>query len=90
VEGVHDDVIIHGPKDYLIDGHARIKGIRKNAKQIGPNTFEQDKFTTLVGLLRLGQLSAPVVTRLTKHLRRQYTKGIVDKSGRVSPLSLPR
>jgi hypothetical protein len=90
VEGVHDDVIIHGPKDYLIDGHARIKGIRKNAKQIGPNTFEQDKFTTLVGLLRIGQLSAPVVTRLTKRLRREYTKGIVDALGNVSPLSLPR
>lgn len=88
VEGVHSDVIIHGPKDYLIDGHARIKGIRATAKQIGPNTYEQDRFSTLVGLLRSGQLSAPIVTRLTKHLRRQYTKGVVDRSGRISPLTL--
>ena len=88
VEGVHKDVIIHGPKDYIVDGTARIKGIRKNAKQIGPNTFQQDKFTTLKGLLREGNLSAPIVSQLTKHLRRTYLKGVLDDGGRVWPLTL--
>lgn len=88
VEGIHTEVIIHGPKDYMLDGKARIKGIKKKASCIGPGLYEQDKFTTLIGLLRRGDLTAPVVSRLTKQLRREYTKGIVNTDGRISPLSL--
>lgn len=87
-EGVHSQVIIHGPKDYYIDGLTKIKGIKKNAVQIQYGEFEQDKFTTLVGLLRRGDLTAPIVSKVTKHLRRIYDKGVVDKNGRVLPLTL--
>lgn len=87
-EGVHSQVIIHGPKDYYIDGLLKIKGIKKKAVQKSYGEFEQDKFTTLVGLLRRGDLTAPIVSKVTKHLRRIYDKGVVGKNGRVSPLSL--
>lgn len=89
LEGIHSDVEIYGVKDYKIDGIKRIKGIRANAIQLNNNTFEQDKFTTLVGLLRRGDLSAPIVTKITKRLRRIYNKGVVGSNGRVSPLILP-
>jgi len=88
IEGVHEEVDIYGPKDYVLDGKSRIKGIRANAKKLKCNTFEQDKFTTLVGLLRCGDLTAPLVTSLTKVLRRRYTKGHVMQSGHVVPLRL--
>lgn len=88
LEGVHERVIIHGSKDYWYDGCTRIKGIRKDAKQVGPNTYEQVRFSSLVGLLRLGDLSAPIITTITKCLKRQYRKGTVAKSGVVTPLRL--
>ncbi len=89
VEGVHQHVIIHGPKDYIVDGEARIKGIRKNAKQLDGNTYQQVRFSTLKGLLRTGDLTAPIVTTIQKRLRRQYSKGVVDTTGRVHPIRLP-
>jgi len=89
LEGVHDDVRIYGCKDYEIDGTKRIKGIRANAEQVGSNAYRQDRFSTLVGLLRTGNLSAPVITKITKNLGRNYTKGVVEKNGRVSPLRFP-
>lgn len=86
VEGVHDDVVIYGPKDYSLDGKETIKGIKAKARKMSEAVYEQEKFTTLIGLLRVGDLSAPRVTTITKHLKRQYTKGIVSTSGRVEPL----
>lgn len=88
LEGIHQQVIIHGPKDYLLDGIETIKGIRKTARKLEANVYEQERFTTLVGLLRRGDLSAPIVSTITKHLRRTYTKGVVDSDGRISPLHL--
>lgn len=89
LEGVHNDVVINGAKDYIIDGRMRIKGIRAKAVQLDRCTFKQDKFTTLVGLLRRGDLSAPIVSKIVKKLSRVYHKGIVTESGRVIPITLP-
>lgn len=89
LEGIHDTVTIYGPKDYNVDGDIRIKGIKKNAKRLREGLYQQVKFTTLKGLLRAGDLTAPVVTTITKQLRRQYNKGIVQPDGRVLPLTFP-
>ena len=85
-EGTHDDVRIFGPKDYTIGIQRTIKGIKAKARRIDEATYEQEKFTTLIGLLRTGDLSAPQVSKITKHLKRQYTKGTLTASGRVEPL----
>lgn len=88
LEGTHNRVIIHGSKDYWYDGMRRIKGIRSDAEQIGPNTYRQVRFSSLLGLMREGDLSAPIVRTITKQLRREYLKGKVAKSGVVTPLTL--
>jgi hypothetical protein len=88
LEGIHDHVEIYGAKDYVIDDTFRIKGIRAKAVRVDNNTFEQDKFSSLLGLLRSGDMSAPVIKRVKKNLKRRYTKGIVLDSGRVSPIRL--
>lgn len=88
LEGTHKRVIIHGPKDYWYDGIRRIKGIRDDAEQIDANTYRQQRFSTLVGLLRRGDLTAPIIQTITKQLRREYLKGIVSKTGVVTPLHL--
>lgn len=89
LEDVSDAVTLYGAKDYIVDGNARTKGIRKKARKINDNTFEQDKFTTLIGLLRKGDMTAPVVEKVTKRLKREYKKGVVHDSGLVTPLRLP-
>ena len=88
LEGIHDDVEIRGAKDYTIDGKTRIKGIRAKARQLGRNIYEQEKFSSIKGLLRMGDLTAPVVTTQRKTLTRIYSKGRVTESGRVEPLFL--
>ena len=88
LEDTPDNVTLFAPKDYVIDKVARTKGIRAKARKLADNCYEQDKFSTLVGLLRKGDLSAPIVTKVIKHLKRNYTKGIVTDSGRVIPLRI--
>jgi len=77
---------IHGPKDYVFDDTVKIKGIRKNAIQIKPSTYSQDRFRKFKGMLQSGNLNALVVTRTTKTLARTYNKGVRTDNGRVIPL----
>lgn len=88
LEGILDSITLHGPKDYVFDGLMKIKGIRRNAEQIGPAKWEQDQFTGFAGLLRAGSLDAPMVRRITKSLKRRYSKGKVSPTGRVLPFTL--
>lgn len=88
LEGIEGQVMINGAKDYQYGSTTRIKGIRKNAVIVAPNTYSQVRFSTMKGALRSGDLAAPIVTRITKQLSRQYTKGTVADDGRVHPLRL--
>ncbi len=85
LENVSNDVTIWGAKDYCVGDKVVIKGIRSTAKKLHEDKYEQARFTTLIGLLRLGDLSAPVVTQITKHLKRIYNKGTVAKDGSITP-----
>jgi len=76
---------IRGPKDYQFDSTERIKGVRKSALWLAPNTVEQESWAGLKGLMAKGDLSAPTTKTIVKHLKRQYTKGLVTDSGRVVP-----
>lgn len=87
-EGVFETCELRGPKDYSTDTNTKIKGIKRNATWVDDSIVLQDHFTTLVGCLRRGDLSAPIVVRQSKVLHRVYTKGIVNRDGSVSPLRL--
>jgi len=80
---------IHGPKDYVIGTKWRTKGVRKGALWLAPGHVEQEQWASLVGLIRLGDLSAPRTWPVRKVLARGYLKGIVRPDGRVDPLRLP-
>ncbi len=88
-EGVFSTGHLYGLKDYRFGDTVRTKGVRPGADWINANTVEQEHWTTLVGLLRKGDLSAPIVERRVKHLRRVYTKGCVGPDGSIRPLRLP-
>jgi hypothetical protein len=79
-------LLIHGPKDYEFGDVKKIKGIRKNAVQTGPNTFVQDKFSHFRSMLVSGDLNTMIVTPVAKTLKRIYTKGEIGQDGRVIPL----
>ena len=88
-EGVFATGHLYGLKDYRLGAIKRTKGVRAAAHWIDTNTVEQEHWTTLVGLLRKGDLSAPIVEQRVKHLRRIYTKGCVQSDGSIRPLRLP-
>ena len=79
---------MHGAKDYVVDGAAKIKGVRRNAQEISPGVFEQDRWRGLAGALRDGDVLHPKITRVRKRLSRKYLKGEVSPGGQVQPYRL--
>jgi len=81
-------LVIRGLKDYSTQTKQVIKGIRKNAVQIGEGVYEQEQWPSFKGLLRDKQTDVYRVKRVTKVLSRQYTKGHVQANGVIVPLLL--
>jgi hypothetical protein len=65
---------IHGLKDYQLPDENVIKGVRKSAEKIGPNTYRQTQWSSLKGLLDRGDLTAPRRKQVTKVLKRALTQ----------------
>lgn len=82
------ELTINGCKDYEVDKKIKRKGIRKDAKQIEENVFEQIKFCKFKSMLRKECLNAVDIETITKELKREYDKGIVLKSGQIEPFKL--
>lgn len=79
---------IYAPKDYIIDKKVKLKGVPKSAKQLDNNTYQCDMFPGMKRDLQTGMKDDYVIEKRIKRLSREYTKGIVKTSGRVSPFSL--
>lgn len=79
---------LRGPKDYILGDNEKIKGVRKTAYHPWGDTYLQDHFVGLRGLLQLGTLDGPIVYPDAKTMSRQYTKGTPQPDGTISPLSL--
>lgn len=83
-----DEVLINGPKDYVMGLKYRLKGIREDAEEIEPGVFSQIQFMKTKGMLRKGYRGYAVIKRQEKRLARIYKKGKIEENGRVSPYSL--
>lgn len=79
---------VYGLKDYETDSKTVTKGIRKNAEKITDDTFAQDKWPSIQGMLRSNSGDSYIVERQVKHLSRTYTKGEVLPDGSVVPMVL--
>lgn len=89
IEGVTRKLEIYSPKDYIFGRKRRIKGVRRDAKRIGPDTWSTYKFVGLRGAIRRGEMKGIVrVLPVVKRLDHTYHKGIVHSSGVVSPIAL--
>ena len=74
--GTWDYMHIHGLKDYELPTEIKRKGVRKDAEQLNANTFRQTQWSSLKGLVGLGDVTAPRRKKITKVLSRTYHKKI--------------
>jgi len=88
IEGETDHLTIHGCKDYEFGETIKIKGIRKDARRDADGNYHQDVFPSLATILRLGVLNGYPMQVTSKLLKREYLKGVVDTTGKVSPIHL--
>lgn len=87
-EGSYPWLILRGAKDYETPSAKVVKGVRSRATWIGPNTVEQEAWSTLRGMVSRGSLDAPRTVIVRKVLSRAYEKGEVAPDGRVLPWHL--
>lgn len=85
-----EHVIINGAKDYVFGSTIRIKGIKEKAIRLKEDTFEQWNFQSVIAWLNGGGDGTVKLTKVIKHRKRVYNKGIVKDgiSGRVFPYHL--
>lgn len=88
LEEVFNGIIIKGLKDYETPTKKRIKGVKKDAKQLSENKYQQLQFPTLKGLIRSGITDQIPIKTIQKELKRQYDKGIVLPTGQVKPFKI--
>lgn len=79
----------YGLKDYDDGAYRKTKGVSKEPYWNESGEVVQDQWSSLVGLVRVGDLTGPRTTMVAKHLTREYTKGRVQPDGVVLPLVLP-
>lgn len=81
-------VHIYGAKDYKFGNIVRIKGIKENAIRLADNSFEQWQFQSVLAWLNAGGAGTIKITKVVKHRKTSYKKGIVNVDGSVSPIQL--
>jgi len=83
-----NQLIIHGVKDYQTEHVHKIKGVRKNATKLSEHVYSQWQFEGLKSKLKQGQTNQITWILNTKHLKRDYKKGIKTPEGIVNPFEL--
>jgi len=78
---------IFGAKNYQFNGSIKLKGVKKDAEKIAPNTYKQSQFLTKNLRYRQGIPDGIVkVVDTVRHISLDYDKGMVDDAGTVHPL----
>jgi hypothetical protein len=85
IESHFNHLVIRGLKDYETAEKTAIKGISKHATKVAEGVYEQDSWPTFRGLFHTADVNVYTVNRVVKHLSREYTKGTVTDTGKVSP-----
>jgi len=88
LEQTIDKLIIRGLKDYSTNYKTVIKGVRKKHTRTADGGYTQEQWPSFKGLFKGKDANTFVVKHVTKHLTREYTKGIVTDTGIVKPFIL--
>ena len=88
LEQTIDKLIIRGLKDYTTNYKTVIKGVRKKHTREADGGYTQEQWPSFRGLFKGKDVNTFTVTHVTKHLTREYTKGMVTTTGLVKPFIL--
>ena len=88
IEDESKTLLIEGAKNYRTETHRKIRGIPHKAIEVKPGVFTFESFVRQVSHLRSGQITGAQVKTVTRTLRHEYDKGVVHKSGKVTPFQL--
>jgi hypothetical protein len=84
-EAVHEGLVIYCPKDYESRQAVKRKGIRKSARMLTGDTFEQEQWPSFRSLLKAGLPREYAVRTLQKKLRRKLESRDVGSDGWTTP-----
>lgn len=87
-EGTFQTGAFYAPKHYTLGKRVKIKGIRHNARHLGNNLYEQERFVSWDWLHGKGEDGYILIKTIRKQLSVKYRKGTVLASGRIVPLEL--
>ncbi len=88
VECVSDKLEIIGPNNLRLGDKLKSGGIRKSAKQLERDLFEQDLFLGLRGAIRVGDPDLVTVKKVKKRVYRRIKTGVIRPDQRVDPFRL--
>lgn len=83
--GESNNTTFYCPKDYLFADKETRKGIKKNATDLGNNTFEMLQFEGIKSVLNRTPEPFIKISTVTKTNARKYTKGEVQADGWTTP-----
>ena len=83
-----NNIVLYGLKDYIADDKIALKGIRKNAVRLTSNSYKQEQWPSLQGMLVKQNTAVYTTLSTSKTLNRQYHKGEVTISGWIVPFDL--
>lgn len=87
VEAVGAELEIQAPKVYRLGDTWKRKGIRKDALEVEPGTFEQDRFASFRTQFRWPGGEPYHTTRVRRQLSYRLYDGVADAFGQVTPVS---
>jgi hypothetical protein len=88
VEYMSDSLEIRGPNNFSMGDKLKSGGIRKNARKVGRDMFEQDLFLGLRGAIRKGDPDLVTIKKVRKQVHRRIKTGKVGPDGRINPFRL--
>lgn len=88
VERIARYLKLNAPKDYQMDGHVVLKGVRPGARWLDDHTVKQEIFPTISGLLKYGRADTYATKLQVKRLERVIRSGVRLDSGRIDPYEI--
>lgn len=88
VERIARFLKLNAPKDYQMDGHVVLKGVRPEATWLDDHTVKQEIFPTLSGLLKYGKADTYATRMQVKRLERVIRSGVQLDNGYIDPYEI--
>lgn len=86
LEGVTDNFVINGAKDYIFGEDVKHKGVPHNAKELQPGKWEYEQFRGGWSWMKAGLSSGVEVYTRTKERKTLYNKGVIQPDNSILPV----